>query len=98
MLQMSMHIEIICAGLLWLFQATTEQSIFIGLLLYRLKYPRRIVEPTLKFAAVQSLYVVFETPPLSDSDCCLGKRLQIGVSRVVIGVVGIEAGEISQGL
>ncbi|SJL08431.1 uncharacterized protein ARMOST_11795 [Armillaria ostoyae] len=54
MLQVSMHIEIICAGLLWLFQATTEQSIFIGLLLYRLKYPRRIVEPTLKFAAVQS--------------------------------------------
>ncbi|KAK0200989.1 hypothetical protein DFS33DRAFT_1093686 [Desarmillaria ectypa] len=54
MLQMSMHVEIICAGLLWLFQATTEQSIFIGLLLYRLKYPRRIVEPALKFAAVQS--------------------------------------------
>ncbi|KAK0463113.1 uncharacterized protein EV420DRAFT_1639197 [Desarmillaria tabescens] len=54
MLQMSMHVEIISAGLLWLFQATTEQSIFIGLLLYRLKYPRRIVEPMLKFAAVQS--------------------------------------------
>ncbi|KAK0213526.1 hypothetical protein IW262DRAFT_1516803 [Armillaria fumosa] len=54
MLQVSMHIEIICAGLLWLFQATTEQSIFVGLLLYRLKYPKRIVEPVLKFAAVQS--------------------------------------------
>ncbi|KAK0497792.1 hypothetical protein EDD18DRAFT_1351607 [Armillaria luteobubalina] len=54
MLQVSMHIEIICAGLLWLFQATTEQSIFIGLLLYRLKYPKRIVQSVLKFAAVQS--------------------------------------------
>ncbi|KAK0478774.1 hypothetical protein IW261DRAFT_186261 [Armillaria novae-zelandiae] len=54
MLQVSMHIEIICAGLLWLFQATTEQSIFIGLFLYRLKYPKRVVQPVLKFAAVQS--------------------------------------------
>ncbi|KAG7447259.1 uncharacterized protein BT62DRAFT_1004830 [Guyanagaster necrorhizus] len=55
MLQMSMHIEIVCVGLLWLFQVTTEQSISIRLLLYLLKYPRHVVEPTLKFAT-QSIY------------------------------------------
>ncbi|KAF9037875.1 hypothetical protein BDZ89DRAFT_1129809 [Hymenopellis radicata] len=59
-LQISLNPAIFSLGVIWLFQATTEQSIFIGLLLYRLRYPKRLVQTTLKCAAVQSLYV----PPL----------------------------------
>ncbi|KAK0196015.1 hypothetical protein F5146DRAFT_1133476 [Armillaria mellea] len=54
-LQIALHPAIASAGLIWLFQATTEQSVFIGLILYRLRFPRHVVAPVLKFAAVQSL-------------------------------------------
>ncbi|KAK0477124.1 hypothetical protein IW261DRAFT_306345 [Armillaria novae-zelandiae] len=53
-LQVTSHPAIATAGLIWLFQATTEQSVFVGLFMYRLKYPKSIVKPTLQFAAVQS--------------------------------------------
>ncbi|KAK0440168.1 hypothetical protein EV421DRAFT_2084099 [Armillaria borealis] len=53
-LQVTSHPAIAVAGLIWLFQATTEQSVFIGLFMYRLRYPKSIVKPTLQFAAVQS--------------------------------------------
>ncbi|KAF9037888.1 hypothetical protein BDZ89DRAFT_1061460 [Hymenopellis radicata] len=53
-LQISLNPAIFSLGVIWLFQATTEQSIFIGLLLYRLRYPKRLVQTTLKCAAVQS--------------------------------------------
>ncbi|KAK0189483.1 hypothetical protein F5146DRAFT_1138888 [Armillaria mellea] len=53
-LQVTSHPAIAAAGLIWLFQATTEQSVFIGLFMYRLQYPKSIVKPTLQFAAVQS--------------------------------------------
>ncbi len=58
-LQISLNPAIFSLGVIWLFQATTEQSIFIGLLLYRLQYPKRLVRITLKCAAVQSLYVAW---------------------------------------
>ncbi|KAK0457111.1 uncharacterized protein EV420DRAFT_1765195 [Desarmillaria tabescens] len=53
-LQVTSHPAIAVAGLIWLFQATTEQSVFIGLFIYRLQYPKSIVKPTLQFSAVQS--------------------------------------------
>ncbi|KAK0495081.1 hypothetical protein EDD18DRAFT_1355083 [Armillaria luteobubalina] len=53
-LQMALHPAIASAGLIWLFQATTEQSVFVGLILYRLRFPKHVVAPFLKFAAVQS--------------------------------------------
>ncbi|KAK0459273.1 uncharacterized protein EV420DRAFT_312846 [Desarmillaria tabescens] len=53
-LQITEHPAIATAGYIWLFQATTEQSIFIGLFLYRLRYPKPLVKRTLQFAAVQS--------------------------------------------
>lgn len=53
-LQVTSHPAIAAAGLIWLFQATTEQSVFVGLFMYRLQYPKSIVKPTLQFAAVQS--------------------------------------------
>ncbi|KAK0192034.1 hypothetical protein F5146DRAFT_1135766 [Armillaria mellea] len=53
-LQIALHPAIASARLIWLFQATTEQSVFIGLILYRLRFPKRVVAPVLKFAAVQS--------------------------------------------
>ncbi|KAM0751746.1 hypothetical protein T439DRAFT_217998 [Meredithblackwellia eburnea MCA 4105] len=46
-------------ALMWLFQATTEQGIFVGLLMYRFKLPVRIVPPVLKYAAIQALLVKF---------------------------------------
>ncbi|KAK0212306.1 hypothetical protein DFS33DRAFT_1376811 [Desarmillaria ectypa] len=53
-LQITEHPAIAIAGYIWLFQATTEQSIFIGLFLYRLRYPKVLVKKMLQFAAIQS--------------------------------------------
>ncbi|KAG7449903.1 uncharacterized protein BT62DRAFT_928660 [Guyanagaster necrorhizus] len=53
-LQITEHPAIAAAGYIWLFQATTEQSVFIGLFMYRLRYPKLLVKRTLQFAAVQS--------------------------------------------
>ncbi|PBK88470.1 hypothetical protein ARMGADRAFT_970953 [Armillaria gallica] len=53
-LQIALHPAIASAGLIWLFQATTEQSVFVGLILYRLRFPKHVVAPVLKFAAIQS--------------------------------------------
>ncbi|KAK0486427.1 hypothetical protein IW261DRAFT_797208 [Armillaria novae-zelandiae] len=53
-LQIALHPAIASAGLIWLFQATTEQSVFIGLILYRLRFPKHVAAPVLKFSAVQS--------------------------------------------
>ncbi|KAF9029329.1 hypothetical protein BDZ89DRAFT_1014422, partial [Hymenopellis radicata] len=52
--QISANPAVFPAGLIWVFQATTEQSIFIALLVYRLKYSKALVQPFLKFAAIQS--------------------------------------------
>ncbi|GAA5988581.1 hypothetical protein JCM11641_004609 [Rhodosporidiobolus odoratus] len=53
------HPATVTIGVIWLFQATTEQSIFIGLLMYRLKYNPKIVRAVLRFAAIQSFLVKF---------------------------------------
>ncbi|GAA5861434.1 hypothetical protein JCM1840_005368 [Sporobolomyces johnsonii] len=53
------HPATITIGVIWLFQATTEQSVFVGLLMYRLKYNPKIVRQVLRFAAVQSFFVKF---------------------------------------
>lgn len=42
------------SGLIWLFQATTEQPTFVGLLGYRLKWDPRLTSRILKFAAIQT--------------------------------------------
>ncbi|KAK0460187.1 uncharacterized protein EV420DRAFT_1535579 [Desarmillaria tabescens] len=54
MLQTTGHPAIATVGYIWVFQATTEQSVFIGLFLYRLRYQKFLVKRTLQFAAVQS--------------------------------------------
>ncbi|KAM0751747.1 hypothetical protein T439DRAFT_324938 [Meredithblackwellia eburnea MCA 4105] len=46
-------------ALMWLFQATTEQGIFFGLLMYRFKLPVKWVKPVLKISAIQGLLVKF---------------------------------------
>ncbi|GAW08269.1 secreted protein [Lentinula edodes] len=48
------HPQIVAAGEIWLFQATTEQSVFIGLFMYRLRFPLRWTRDMLRFGAVQS--------------------------------------------
>ncbi|GAA5997227.1 uncharacterized protein JCM10292_000112 [Rhodotorula paludigena] len=53
------HPAIVTVGTIWLFQATTEQSIFIGLLMYRLECGARWTRRVLRFAAVQSLLCKF---------------------------------------
>ncbi|GAA5986662.1 hypothetical protein JCM11641_001355 [Rhodosporidiobolus odoratus] len=58
-IEKSFHPATVTVGVIWLFQATTEQSIFIRLLLYRLRYNPRIVRITLRFAANQSFFVKF---------------------------------------
>ncbi|KAK0459308.1 uncharacterized protein EV420DRAFT_314550 [Desarmillaria tabescens] len=58
-LQMALDPAIASAGLIWLFQATTEQSIFIGLVLYRLRYAKETVQSVLRFAAIQSFIFKF---------------------------------------
>ncbi|CEH16947.1 hypothetical protein CBOM_03029 [Ceraceosorus bombacis] len=46
----------LCCGLAWLFQATTEQTTFIGLFMYRMCPSRpRMVRHWLHFAAIQGL-------------------------------------------
>ncbi|WWD17858.1 hypothetical protein CI109_102302 [Kwoniella shandongensis] len=42
------------SAVIWLFQATTEQFTFVGLLGYRLDWDRKNISRLLKFAAVQS--------------------------------------------
>lgn len=42
-------------GLLWIFQATTEQTVFIALFLYRLSAPAKVLGPLFRIAAAQSL-------------------------------------------
>lgn len=75
-LQVTEHPALSVLGLLWLFHATTEQSLFIALIFCehcfsvtispiirltafvdRLKYSKLLVQRTLYFSAVQSLYV-----------------------------------------
>ncbi|GAA5858784.1 hypothetical protein JCM8547_004986 [Rhodosporidiobolus lusitaniae] len=55
----SFHPAIVTVGVIWLFQATTEQSIFIGLFLYRLRFSPLLVRHILRFAALQSFLVKF---------------------------------------
>ncbi|KAF9070241.1 hypothetical protein BDP27DRAFT_1220981 [Rhodocollybia butyracea] len=57
MLSYTQHPALISAGEIWLFQATTEQSVFIGLIMYRLGSPAKFTSNVLHFAAVQSLSV-----------------------------------------
>ncbi|KAK9897917.1 hypothetical protein P389DRAFT_210293 [Cystobasidium minutum MCA 4210] len=53
------HPSILVTGLVWLFQASTEQLTFIALLMYRLKYPVRHVAWLLKVSAIQNLIPKF---------------------------------------
>ncbi|KAJ7099429.1 hypothetical protein B0H15DRAFT_546662 [Mycena belliarum] len=53
-LQETHHAALSSLGLLWIFHASTEQSIFIGLIMYRLRCPKRLVQNFLYFSAVQS--------------------------------------------
>ncbi|KAJ6593316.1 hypothetical protein B0H19DRAFT_1089804 [Mycena capillaripes] len=58
-LEKTQHPALATLGLLWIFHATTEQSIFIGLIMYRLRYSKSAVQRVLYFAAVQSLVFKF---------------------------------------
>ncbi|KAJ4490566.1 hypothetical protein J3R30DRAFT_3694241 [Lentinula aciculospora] len=49
------HPALMGAGNIWLFQATTEQSVFVGLLMYRLDCSPKLTRNVLYFAAIQSL-------------------------------------------
>ncbi|GAA5888855.1 hypothetical protein JCM6882_002878 [Rhodosporidiobolus microsporus] len=55
----SYHPATVTVGVIWLFQATTEQSIFVALIMYRLKLNARLTLLTLRFAAVQSFICKF---------------------------------------
>ncbi|KAJ3835736.1 hypothetical protein EV361DRAFT_550252 [Lentinula raphanica] len=55
------HPQIVAAGEIWLFQATTEQTVFIGLFMYRLQFPLRWTRDMLRFGAVQSLWVYLDS-------------------------------------
>ncbi|KAJ3867149.1 hypothetical protein EV359DRAFT_78870 [Lentinula novae-zelandiae] len=48
------HPALMGVGEIWLFQATTEQSVFVGLLMYRLDCSPKMTRDILYFAAVQS--------------------------------------------
>jgi len=54
MLSYQKHPQLIGAGEIWLFQATTEQSVFIGLLMYRLGCSDKATSRLLYFASIQS--------------------------------------------
>ncbi|KAJ6484383.1 hypothetical protein C8R47DRAFT_1217271 [Mycena vitilis] len=58
-LQRTRHVAIASLALLWLFHATTEQSLFIALIMYRLKFSKRLVQWTLYFSAAQSFLFKF---------------------------------------
>ncbi|KAJ6590026.1 hypothetical protein DFH09DRAFT_1140703 [Mycena vulgaris] len=58
-LQETQHPALAVLGLLWLFHASTEQSIFIGLIMYRLRYSKPVVQGVLYFSAVQSFVFKF---------------------------------------
>ncbi|KAJ6571628.1 hypothetical protein B0H19DRAFT_1255585 [Mycena capillaripes] len=55
-LQKTQHPALAALALLWLFHASTEQSIFIGLIMYRFRCSKALVQRVLYFSAVQSLY------------------------------------------
>ncbi|KAF6767200.1 hypothetical protein PSEUBRA_003218 [Kalmanozyma brasiliensis GHG001] len=46
-------------GLLWIFQATTEQTCFVALFMYRLSEPVKVLRPLFCVSAVQSLVFKF---------------------------------------
>lgn len=46
-------------GLLWIFQATTEQTCFVALFLYRLEAPVKVLRPLFRISAIQSLVFKF---------------------------------------
>ncbi|KPV78166.1 uncharacterized protein RHOBADRAFT_50669 [Rhodotorula graminis WP1] len=58
-MEQTFHPAIVTVGAIWLFQATTEQSVFIGLLMYRLGCGARNTRRVLRFAAVQSFLFKF---------------------------------------
>ncbi|KAI5480049.1 hypothetical protein MNV49_002014 [Pseudohyphozyma bogoriensis] len=57
--QYTNHPSVITIGGIWLWQATSEQSIFIALFMYRLRYRASVVTKILKFSAVQSFLFKF---------------------------------------
>ncbi|ODO07179.1 hypothetical protein L198_00758 [Cryptococcus wingfieldii CBS 7118] len=50
----TMSMSYMVSAIIWLFQATTEQPTFLGLMGYRLGWSRTLVARLLKFAAVQT--------------------------------------------
>lgn len=61
----------VLSGLIWVFQATTEQTTFIALAGYRLKWSPSIVRLLLRISAVQSL--VFKLAAIAGSTYVWGK-------------------------
>ncbi|GAA5981226.1 hypothetical protein JCM10908_004029 [Rhodotorula pacifica] len=53
-LERTYHPATITVGTIWLFQATTEQSVFVGMIMYRLGYAAKRTRAVLRFAAAQS--------------------------------------------
>ncbi|KAJ7503112.1 hypothetical protein B0H11DRAFT_2274501 [Mycena galericulata] len=58
-LQKTLHPALAVLGLLWIFHASTEQSIFIGLIMYRLRCSKPTVQWVLYFSAFQSFLFKF---------------------------------------
>ncbi|KAJ7496695.1 hypothetical protein FB451DRAFT_1208433 [Mycena latifolia] len=58
-LQETQHPALGVLALLWIFHATTEQSLFIALIMYRLRYSKSLVQGFLYFSAVQSFLFKF---------------------------------------
>jgi len=54
-LQIAKHPHFFILAHIWPFQATTEQSIFIALLMYRFRFPRTATKLALQFSAFQTL-------------------------------------------
>ncbi|KAJ7641839.1 hypothetical protein FB45DRAFT_862926 [Roridomyces roridus] len=59
-LQQTLHPALATLALLWLFHASTEQPLFVGLIIYRLQCcSKRTTQCVLYFSAVQSLIIKF---------------------------------------
>ncbi|KAJ7105702.1 hypothetical protein C8R44DRAFT_886629 [Mycena epipterygia] len=58
-LEKTQHAALAALGLLWIFHASTEQSVFIGLIMYRLRYSKPLVQGILYFSSIQSFVCKF---------------------------------------
>ncbi|KAJ7626859.1 hypothetical protein FB45DRAFT_920222 [Roridomyces roridus] len=58
-LQQTLHPALPALGLLWIFHASTEQGVFLGLIMYRLRLSQIQTQRVLYFSAVQTLLFKF---------------------------------------